>query len=70
MKYFTAAAIAAIASAQQGKISVDPSVRMFVDETGRTVIFHGVNAVYKIPPYIPTITGPWTPNDSLNAQDI
>jgi endoglycosylceramidase len=70
MKSFALAAIAAVVSAQAGKISVDPSTRNIVDEHGRAILFHGVNAVYKVAPFIPTITGPWTPNDSLNAQDI
>lgn len=49
---------------------MDPSTRNLVDEHGRAILFHGVNAVYKVPPYIPTMTGKWTPEDSLNAQDI
>ena len=70
MKYFAPLLLAASAVAQQGRISVDPSIKMLVDEFGRSVLFHGVNAVYKVDPYIPTMTGPWTPQDSLNAQDI
>ena len=70
MKSFAVAALAAVASAQVGKISVDPQTRSMVDEHGRAILFHGVNAVYKVSPFLPTITGPWTPQDSLNAQDI
>ena len=42
---------------------------MFVDTEGRTVTFHGVNAVYKTDPYIPS-TGAFNPEKSLNAEDI
>lgn len=35
------------------KISIDSQTNNFIDEHGRTTIFHGVNAVYKIPPFIP-----------------
>jgi|LakMenE18May11ns_1017448.scaffolds.fasta_scaffold8861128_1 hypothetical protein len=67
MKQFAAAIIVAIASAQTGKISIDSASRSIVDETGRQILFHGINAVYKMAPYIPTIDGAWTPQDSLNA---
>jgi hypothetical protein len=36
------------------KIWIDPSKRAVRDASGRHVIFHGVNVVYKIPPYIPS----------------
>lgn len=36
------------------KIMVDSANRQFVDESGRAVIFHGVNVVYKMDPYIPS----------------
>lgn len=52
------------------KISVDPSSRQFVDEQGRSVVFHGVNVVYKMDPYIPTTEGDFSPTDSLNDEDI
>ena len=50
-------------------IKINPSTRMFVDDYGRTVIFHGVNVVVKQPPYIP-ITTEFDPQQSLNAEDI
>ena len=43
--------------------------RMFIDVDGRTVLFHGVNVVYKVPPYIPS-NGAFDPSDSLNDEDI
>ena len=38
-------------SAQQGRISVNTTSRMMQDEAGRSVMFHGVNIVYKVWPY-------------------
>ncbi|CAF1626826.1 unnamed protein product, partial [Didymodactylos carnosus] len=50
-------------------IQVDPKTQQFVDEYGRVRIFHGVNVVYKVPPYIPQLTG-FTPQDSLSDIDL
>ena len=50
-------------------IHIDSSSRMFIDVEGRTVLFHGVNVVYKVPPYIPS-NGEFDPYDSLNDEDI
>ena len=69
MPSFKLAALTAAFSAASAKISVDPSTRFFVDEHGRTVLFHGVNVVYKTAPYIPS-TGDFDHNDSLNDGDI
>ena len=38
---------------QLPKMSIDRDSLNFVDETGRIQVFHGVNVVVKIPPYIP-----------------
>ena len=43
---------------------------MFEDEANRSVLFHGVNIVYKVPPYLPTLTGAFDPELSLNKFDI
>lgn len=51
-------------------ITVNPETRFMEDAFGRTVIFHGVNAIYKIAPYIPTIDGPFDSDNSMNAEDI
>ena len=40
-----------------------------VDKEGRTVLLHGVNAIYKVDPYIPTIDD-FDADDSLNDEDI
>ena len=42
---------------------------MFIDDDGRAVLLHGVNVVYKVPPYIPS-DGAFDPQDSLNDEDI
>jgi len=54
---------------QTGPISVDSKNRMLVDEHKRPIIFHGVNVVYKIDPYIPS-SGAFDPQNSLNIKDI
>ena len=36
------------------KITINPESRQFIDEFGRSVLFHGVNVVYKVDPYIPS----------------
>jgi endoglycosylceramidase len=51
------------------KIYVDPSTRTVRDEHDRHAIFHGVNIVYKINPYIPDETK-FNIEDSLNSEDI
>ena len=35
------------------RIGINPETRQFVDESGRSILFHGVNIVYKQAPYIP-----------------
>ena len=42
---------------------------MFKDASGRTILFHGVNVVYKVPPYIPDMET-FDPETSLTDQDI
>jgi hypothetical protein len=43
---------------------------MIEDAAGRTLLLHGVNVVYKVDPYIPTIDGPFDMDNSLNTEDI
>ena len=50
-------------------IGIDSENRSFVDAFGRQVIFHGVNVVYKVDPYIPS-TGAFDSQNSLNDEDI
>ena len=42
---------------------------LFTDETGRTLIFHGLNVVYKKSPWIPA-RAPFSPLDSISSEDI
>lgn len=49
-------------------IKVNPQTHHFVDDFGRTRIFHGMNAVYKIPPWYPSIDG-FDANNSLSKVD-
>ena len=51
------------------KIWVDPSIRALRDPDGRHMIFHGVNVVYKVPPYIPD-GDVYDSQNSLNKEDI
>lgn len=50
-------------------ISINNATRHFTDEAGRSVVFHGVNVVYKVYPYIPS-QGDFDPTLSLNDYDI
>lgn len=62
------ALVAVFTSFAQAVIKIDPSTREFVDEFSRTRVFHGVNAVYKIPPWHPQVDG-FDPSNSLSAED-
>mmetsp|Transcript_28691 Transcript_28691/g.51076 ORF Transcript_28691/g.51076 Transcript_28691/m.51076 type:complete len:527 (-) Transcript_28691:326-1906(-) len=48
---------------------VNPETTYFVDDSGRFTLFHGVNVVVKVPPYLPT-TDKFDPQMSLSATDI
>jgi endoglycosylceramidase len=54
---------------QLSRIQVDPNTQQFIDEYGRVRIFHGVNVVYKIPPYLPNLTY-FDPQNSLTNDDL
>ena len=63
------AAVAAVAG--DVRVSLDWKVKhgqVFVDRAGRTRLYHGVNAVYKVPPYVPATSG-WDTNTTLSEQD-
>ncbi|MGL4948131.1 MAG: cellulase family glycosylhydrolase, partial [Mycoplasma sp.] len=51
------------------QFKIDPSKQFILDKYGRSVIFHGVNVVYKLPPYIPK-TDEFDPFYSLSSEDI
>ena len=48
---------------------IDKSKKQFVDDKMRVNIFHGVNVVVKLPPFIPT-TDKFDPFNSLSEEDI
>ncbi|EGC38983.1 hypothetical protein DICPUDRAFT_148335 [Dictyostelium purpureum] len=50
-------------------IKVNPSNQFFIDEYNRVRLFHGVNVVYKIPPFHPSL-GEFDPVTSFNQEDI
>ncbi|TNV80334.1 hypothetical protein FGO68_gene8931 [Halteria grandinella] len=52
-----------------GRVRIDPVTRQLLDDSNRTVIFHGVNMVYKVPPYIPQGSN-FDPELSVTDQDI
>jgi len=53
------------------KIKINKFNRMFIDEENRGNIFHGVNVVYKLAPFIPnTSEEHWDAFYSLNSKDI
>mmetsp|Transcript_24214 Transcript_24214/g.17041 ORF Transcript_24214/g.17041 Transcript_24214/m.17041 type:complete len:224 (+) Transcript_24214:29-700(+) len=51
------------------RLRVNPNTRMLENGEGETIILHGMNAVYKVPPYVPS-NGDFDPNLSLNDFDI
>ena len=51
------------------RIDIDSANRTFIDINGRQVMFHGVNVVYKVDPYIPS-DGAFDSQTSLNDEDI
>ena len=51
------------------RLRINTETRQLVDMHGRTTLLHGVNAIYKVAPYIP-ITDSFDPQNSLNDKDI
>jgi len=52
------------------KIRIDTSSKKFIDENNRVLLFHGVNAVYKLEPFYPPILDHFDPTLSLSPQDF
>jgi hypothetical protein len=50
-------------------IKVDPNTLQFVDEHGRERFYHGLNVVYKSPPYLPVFDS-FDPQLSFSEQDM
>ena len=47
-------------------IKVDTKRSLLIDEYGRYRVFHGVNVVYKKPPFYPPITKGFDPMNSFS----
>jgi endoglycosylceramidase len=60
--------ICVLLSTLSGAFSTKIQQQRFIDEYGRTQIFHGMNAVYKISPWIPNVDG-FDPENSLSDID-
>ena len=67
MKNLGLGLIASIASARN--IWVDSADRVIREEQGRQIVFHGVNVVYKVAPYIPE-SDKYDSQSSLTDKDI
>ena len=62
-----AACSSPVSSSKTPLIQVNAS-RFVEAGSGRSVIFHGVNAVYKVPPFVPQLEG-FDPRFSLSPAD-
>ena len=54
---------------ERKKVFIDSKTRSIRDKYGRHLLLHGVNIIYKIPPYIPN-QETWSPDESLTDKDI
>eukprot|EP01113_Clastostelium_recurvatum_P033949 TRINITY_DN4550_c0_g1_i1.p1 TRINITY_DN4550_c0_g1~~TRINITY_DN4550_c0_g1_i1.p1 ORF type:complete len:510 (-),score=124.90 TRINITY_DN4550_c0_g1_i1:11-1540(-) len=61
--------LAMLCKQASGVIKVDTSSQQLIDEEGRVRFFHGVNAVYKVFPWVPP-TGAFDPLNSLSREDV
>lgn len=59
-----------ISAALASDFRVNPSTRFIVDKYNRSRIFHGVNAVYKLPPYYPPVLDKFDAFNSLSDVDF
>ncbi|CAK62820.1 unnamed protein product (macronuclear) [Paramecium tetraurelia] len=50
--------------------SVNTNDQFIVDSDGLRRVFHGVNVVYKLPPFYPPVSEGFDPNDSLSDFDL
>jgi len=58
-----------IVDAVSSKVYIDNQNRVIRDKDGRHTIFHGVNVVYKVAPYIPGVDS-FDAQESLSDKDI
>ena len=66
MKFANATALATVGAKNLTRIDGE----RFYDPFGRQLTLHGVNAVYKIHPYIPSTGDEFDSENSLNLEDI
>ena len=52
-----------------GMVRVNPETMRLIDQYGRELYFHGVNVVYKVPPYVPR-TDTFDPIHSFVEEDM
>lgn len=57
------------AAAAVGKYTIDAATRTFRDNTHNVRIFHGMNVVVKLPPYLPT-EGEFNYETSITTKDL
>lgn len=69
MNKLTSAALLFLGLVSSSLITIDPATRSLRDSYGRSVIFHGVNVVYKVAPYIPQ-ESTFDPQLSLTDAEI
>jgi endoglycosylceramidase len=70
MNYLILATTVLFTVANSKKVHVDPATKRLRDEYGRDLLFHGVNVIYKMAPYIPDVDEGFEPQDSLNEFDM
>ena len=65
-------AAAGIVTQTHASVLIDTKNRVFRDEEGRQLLFHGVNVIYKVAPYIPPFENDsqFDPQESLVPVDI
>lgn len=54
-RILTLLALVGVVTCQEGQIGINTNSRFMVDKYGRSTLFHGVNVVYKVDPYIPDV---------------
>ena len=56
-------------SVHSSTVKVNTTTRFMIDQYSRSIIYHGVNVVYKIPPYYPNYIT-FNTNNSFTTQDM
>ena len=56
-------------SVHSSTVKVNTTTRFMIDQYSRSIIYHGVNVIYKIPPYYPNLVT-FNINNSFTTQDM